>query len=166
LVVWKAKSQDEITCIRTDFKTGIRKNKMGFKAGMLSRKARDGWRDIAPAEVDRYTDTQKTACCAAARCNLGFRVANLLEDRAAPLVEKQAFVGQLETARSAICELDTEPRFESCQSTTDGRRRRVERKGRGRDTTGIDDGAKKGKVGNRAQPRLLPRNGTKRRIIS
>ena len=75
---------------------------MRVKAGVLGCEGSKQGRNMPAAKIRRSTDPQQAARRTAARGDLGFRVADLFEDRLASLVQQQTFIGKPEPARAPL----------------------------------------------------------------
>ncbi len=71
------------------------------------------------SQVGWCADLEQAASGATPRGNLRFRVADLLEDRPAAIIEQQTFVGQSKPTGAAVGEADTELGFQSGQPAAD-----------------------------------------------
>ena len=97
-IIGKAEPENEIEAVRLIFQTCIGEHKMRLESGMLGREERENGSEMPAAEIGGCANFEQPASRASSRGNLGFRVADLLENGTTSLIEQQAFISQAEAA--------------------------------------------------------------------
>jgi hypothetical protein len=124
---------------------------MRLEPGMLAGKGRQKWRDVAASQIDRSPQPQHASGRPAPGCDLGFRIAHVLQERPASFVEEQTFIGEAKAAGAALGKPHAELCLQPAQSPADRGRRRSKCERAGRNPSGINDGAEQSRIGDIVQ---------------